>query len=625
MKKTAKIILVSALAAGVAALVVYCVFFGSVPVNMPAADSKNVMQTAAELSAAAQKAWLNKTAVTVSLADNGSTADSADVLIDGNNITVTKEGIYIIGGTLTEGQLAVNCAGTAVLVLENAEISCSADSAINIADAAHTLIYLPEGTQSIITSGTEREITGTDENTAAATGAALYARDDLSFDGSGRLTVNGYINNAVATTDNLTVLGGELAITAVNNGLKGKDSVTVTDGIITVTSGNDGIKTDNSTDENCGNITVNGGEISIVSLGDGIQADKSLDVLGGTVTVTAGETDEEVSDTAQAPLQAAPEGDFGGMPNGETPPEMPNGETPPEMPNGEWRQANGGMNGPPQNMRGMGGMKGDFQKDFEREADSENEAAVSTKGLKSGGALNIGGGTVTVDSTDDCVHSNGSIAVSGGTLVLASGDDGIHADDTFTVSGGDITVTKSYEGIEANTININGGTVCVTSRDDGLNASGVNSPVLKISDGTLRVNAGGDGLDSNGDLIIEGGTVIVDGPENNGNGALDSGTENGGSILCNGGTVLAIGASGMAEGFGRDSEQCSFIESFSQTLSGGTQITVSDENGVVVFEYTSAKSFNSVVFSSPQLMPGGTYTLTAGEQSKTVVAGQQYR
>ena len=175
----------------------------------------------------------------------------------------------------------------------------------------------------------------------------------------------------------------------------------------------------------------------------------------------------------------------------------------------------------------------------------------------------------------------------------------------------------------------------MTASDDGLNANGGSSamfgrmpgqtntddsslPVLKISGGTLYVNADGDGLDSNGDLIVEGGITIVDGPTNSGNGALDSGSENGGSIICNGGTILAIGASGMAESFESDSTQCSFIKNFSGTMQAGTQITVSDESGKTIFEYKSAKTFNSVVFSSPELVLGSTYTIAVGDQTETI-------
>lgn len=199
---------------------------------------------------------------------------------------------------------------------------------------------------------------------------------------------------------------------------------------------------------------------------------------------------------------------------------------------------------------------------------------------------------------------------------------------------------QSYEGLEAHLIYIGGGDISVTASDDGLNANGGQSmlggmfpngkgeskaenensttPTLKITGGKLYVNAGGDGLDSNGDLIIDGGDIAVDGPVNGANGALDSGTENGGSILCNGGTVIAIGASGMAETFEDTSKQCSFIKSFDSSFEAGTVITISDEQGNVIYKHTSAKSFSSIVFSSPDLKLGSTYTITMGDETDTV-------
>ena len=750
MTKTVKIILISALSLAMIALVLYCVQFGKTPeeklAENPTVSTEDALQTAQQLSAAAETAWQNGTAKHIKLSDDGSSASASSVQIQGNTVTITSSGIYSVSGTLTEGQLAVDCDDTVVLILDGVEITNFADAAICVSNADHTLIYLPESSTNKLVSGTEQEITAASGNTdiESASGAVLYARDSLSLAGSGKLTGGGYINNAVATTDHLIVLGGELELTAVNNGLKGKDSVTVLDGVINIHSGNDGIKSNNDVDADCGNIDIRGGEINIVSLGDGMHAEKNLSVEDGIITITAGDTTTSYSgesvqsfdnlpgnirngmngnwfealqiegitknddgsitvsqEAAEQLLSMAKEFfgssdvsveditactsyealmelfsagmDFGfsgtpgkmedgSMPQGgETPPDIPNGteqggfpgnqggmnpqdgETPPEMPQGTQPQDRGGrtdrgtdnQTNPSGDMRGQGGMRGDFSDMFDREWSYGSDTEASTKGLKSGGNLTVSGGSITVNSVDDCIHANGSITVTGGTFRLSTGDDGFHADDTLTVSDGDITVSQSYEGLEGHLIYIGGGTISVTASDDGLNAGGGSSamfgrmpgqtntddsslPVLKISGGTLYVNADGDGLDSNGDLIVEGGITIVDGPTNSGNGALDSGSENGGSIICNGGTILAIGASGMAESFESDSTQCSFIKNFSGTMQAGTQITVSDESGKTIFEYKSAKTFNSVVFSSPELVLGSTYTIAVGDQTETI-------
>ena len=110
----------------------------------------------------------------------------------------------------------------------------------------------------------------------------------------------------------------------------------------------------------------------------------------------------------------------------------------------------------------------------------------------------------------------------------------------------------------------------------------------------------------------------MDGPTSSSNGALDSGRESGGKLLTNGGTVLAIGASGMAETFESSSQQCSMRVNLTSTQAAGTLITIATEDGTVLFTHTSAKTFSSIVFSSPELTQGETYQVTVGDETITV-------
>ncbi len=255
--------------------------------------------------------------------------------------------------------------------------------------------------------------------------------------------------------------------------------------------------------------------------------------------------------------------------------------------------------------------------------------------VKANGTITVEGGSLDLTSGADGINSEGDIVIAGGEISVAAGDDGIHADTELTVEDGSVEITDSYEGIEANRIYIEDGDISITSRDDGFNANGGQSrfgfaampdnegtkeaaetedPELIIDGGTIYVNAGGDGLDSNRDLIVNGGYIIVDGPENSANGAIDSGTENSGVCQINGGTVLAIGASGMAERFGDSSTQASFRLKF-DTAGAGTKIIIADASGNEIFAYTSAKSFSSVVFSSPDIEVGEDYVVTIGSES----------
>ena len=146
----------------------------------------------------------------------------------------------------------------------------------------------------------------------------------------------------------------------------------------------------------------------------------------------------------------------------------------------------------------------------------------------------------------------------------------------------------------------------------GMSAVSENA-VIEINGGNIYINADGDGLDSNGSLIINGGKIYVDGPENNGNGALDYGI----TAKINGGIFAATGMSGMAESFDAYSTQCSILVCFDETLDG-EKIVLTDESGNEILSYTCNKKFNSVVISSSELKQGEGYTITAGQQKKTV-------
>lgn len=286
--------------------------------------------------------------------------------------------------------------------------------------------------------------------------------------------------------------------------------------------------------------------------------------------------------------------------------------------------------------------------------------------------MTISGGTFHVDCADDALHSDGTLTISDGTFMIGSGDDGIHAEEALLVEGGEVTITTSYEGIESNQITITDGEIDITSSDDGMNASGgsrltgfgmdgsmqgelndsdISSdadtsditgtldntkipgtvdtntesgsiPVLRITGGTIHVNAGGDGLDSNGNLIVEGGLIYVDGPTNSGNGSLDYGSENGGDCVIYGGTILALGASGMEEVFSDNSDQTWIHYDFTSDFGEGDELKITDAQGEVLFEYVVNKSGNCVIFSGLELVEGETYTLTVGDQTAKVVAGE---
>lgn len=557
----------------------------------------------------------------ITLSTDGSKSTDASVLIDGQTVTITQAGTYQIAGTLGDGALIVESGENAkiTLVLGGVSIKNTTGAAIQIGTADDVTIELSEGTTNVLQSGEEVDIATATEGEEAS-GGALQSKVDLKIKGKGSLTVLGYLNNGIHCTKDLKIKNGNISVTALGHGIKGKNSVTVSGGTVTVTSGKDGITSDETENEEKGFVTIEDGEIIITSVGDGVSAETTLTVTGGVISIISG----------------------GGSANAQQKTD---------------------------NIRGWW--------DFDNSASDDD--SVSCKGLKAGKAMMISGGSITIDAQDDALHTDGDMTISGGECILSTGDDGAHAELSLTVLDGKITVLTSNEGLEANQITLAGGDLDITASDDGINANGGSNgfsggfgggfgggrggmggsfggrrndtnnqggdmtppdnnnmtppdnnnmqtlpddttdkqPVLLITGGKITVNADGDGLDSNGNLRVEGGDITINGPSNGGNGALDIGTENGGAGFISGGTLIALGTSSMAENFGSTSTQCAFLVTMN-SFGAGETITITDSQGNVLYTGVTVKSANSVVFSSPDLTVGETYTVTIGSSSATV-------
>lgn len=252
-------------------------------------------------------------------------------------------------------------------------------------------------------------------------------------------------------------------------------------------------------------------------------------------------------------------------------------------------------------------------------------------GIRSKDNLNILSGEITVTAKEDGIKGKDSLVVDGGTITVHAGDDGMKSKGAVIVNDGIIQVAESYEGIEAQTIDINGGSLDITSTDDGLNAVEDTSKTeetgngkgrtaiqenayIRISGGTIHINASADGVDSNGHFYVDGGELYISGPTSSRDGALDYD----GNGIITGGVVIAAGSSGMAQTFSDGSEQNSILVYFENTQEAGTEITVVDASGNLIAAYTPVKEYSSAVISAPGLETEGTYKITAGEETQEV-------
>lgn len=458
-------------------------------------------------------------AIAIQLDGDSAACDSDAVAIEGSRVTIGEEGVYLLSGTLTDGQIVVNAGETdkVQLVLAGADITSSTSAAIYALEADKVFVTLAEGTENTLTNG--GEYAAIDDNNIDA---VIFAKTDLTLNGSGSLTINAQAGHGVVSKDDLTITGGSYTVTAASHGLSGKDSVSIAGGTFTITSGKDGIHSENTDDLSLGTLYIADGSFSIRAQGDAISAQGALQIDGGTFDLYTGEGSASVEMAASTVTDP----------------------------------------------RGGGATVQSEIAATETEDDS-----VSQKGIKGESIYTIYGGTFTVDSADDCLHAGGEMLLAAGTFTLSSGDDAVHCDDALTVQSGTFSIPYCYEGIEGLSITIEDGVFEITSSDNGLNAGGgvdssgfggfagrqpdtfasASDCFIIINGGTFTIISTGDCVDSNGTLTINGGTLDLT-CNGSGNTALDCDgtyTNNGGDVMTNDGSESNPGQMGGGKGGGQ--------------------------------------------------------------------------
>ena len=541
----------------------------------------------------------------------GSTAECSSnaVRISGSTVTILDEGTYILSGTLDDGMIVVDSEKTdkTQLVLNGVTIHSETSAPIYVLQSDKVFLTTAAGTVNTLSNG--GTFTAIDENNIDA---AIFSREDITLNGAGTLVITSPVGHGIVSKDSLTIAGGSYDINCASHAVAGKDDVCIADGVFTIVSGKDGIHAENADDTAAGFVYIQNGAYDISAQGDGVSASAYMQIDGGTFSITAGGGS---ANAAQKTSDA-----WGGFMGG--------------------GRHQGGKPG------GMGGFAGGFDNGFtggfgsSTTADTDTDS-TSIKGIKAGTALTVNGGTFTIDSADDALHSNGSLTVNGGTFEIASGDDAFHAEDTLTVADGTIHISESYEGLEGLHVIVSGGSTTLTASDDGVNAAGgtdssgftggrdgmfaggmgrpgmggSSNGSITISGGTLQITANGDGIDANGTLDITGGHTTVCGPTQGDTATLDYDSR----ATISGGTFIGTGASGMAQSFS-SSPQGVIALSVGQQAAG-TEITLKDKIGNVVISHTPDLNFAVVILSSPQIITGETYSITVGSASGEFTAG----
>ena len=546
-------------------------------------------------------------AILITLEGSSASCDASAVTIDGSTVTITEEGTYLLSGTLDNGMILVDTdkQSKVQLVLDNVTISNDTSAAIYVRQADKVFITTVTDSQNVLQNGGTYE--AIDDNNIDA---VIFSKDDLTLNGYGSLTLEAAEGMGVVSKDDLIITGGTYIITSKGDGLSGKDVLGIYDGTFTITSDGDAISSK-------ADLYIAGGTYDL-TCGDGYENGRphQEDFPGGMGHPGG---DFQPDENFKPGEDFQPDENFKPGEDFQWDEDSTDRPTPPERPDSDDQDSR------PQPLeRSDSSQETNTAQQTEESTDS-TEDTPSTKGLKAAGNLVLDGGTYTINTADDCIHSNSSIQINGGTYELASGDDAIHADAELTVNGGTVSVSNSYEGLEGAQVTINDGTITVNASDDGVNASlGTGAfveedCVITVNGGILTVNADGDGIDSNGSIIQNGGEIYICGPANSANAAIDFATD----IEINGGILLAVDNSQMQEQIDSAPKQ-GLIRTTIDQQDADTTIVLKTADGEELLRFTPSKTYSTVTVSLPELTQGNTYLITTGNEVTNITMDSSF-
>ncbi len=203
---------------------------------------------------------------------------------DGEDISITEEGIYVLSGSASEVTVSVEAADEdkVQIVLDGVSITNTDSPCIYVKSADKVFVTTTSSDNTLTVTGTF-----TADGTTN-TDAVIFSKDDLVLNGTGTLTIKS-TENGITSKDDLKVTGGTYTISCTSKALEANDSIAVADGTFTLEAGTDGLHAENDDDDTVGYIYIEGGTFDISCGDDGIHATTTVTINDGTINITAAE------------------------------------------------------------------------------------------------------------------------------------------------------------------------------------------------------------------------------------------------------------------------------------------------------------------------------------------------
>ena len=215
----------------------------------------------------------------------GATCSDEAVDVSGPVVTIREAGTYRVSGMLQDGSIVVDAPEDAKvhLVLDGARVTSSNSAALLVLEADKVYVTLGQGSENMLVSkGAFQPVDDVNVD------GAVFSRRDLTFNGSGALTVSSPAGHGVVCNRDLAFCGGSFAVTAARHGVKARKSVRVGEGTeLAVSSGKDGIHVKDEDDPETGFAYLSGGSVALSAGDDGTSTESNLLVTGGALAVDA--------------------------------------------------------------------------------------------------------------------------------------------------------------------------------------------------------------------------------------------------------------------------------------------------------------------------------------------------
>jgi len=242
--------------------------------------------------------WTGYQVRTITLNGDSAKISGTGAYEEYGDIYITQSGYYEISGELSDGSIIVDAKNYSKvwIRLDGVTVNSGDNACLIVENADKVFLTLADASENIFTSGNQYS----GEAVENGINAVIYAKDDLTVNGSGSLTVSGGWKHGIKANDDLVITGGVIRVTADGDAIHVNDSFRITGAALDLTAGDEGIDVDGDEEETAGSesgyLYIESGTISIDAQGDGIHAAGDITIDGGEITLHTGK-DEIQSDT----------------------------------------------------------------------------------------------------------------------------------------------------------------------------------------------------------------------------------------------------------------------------------------------------------------------------------------